>query len=334
MKNLKVRFSAIALMILPVVASAQFNLGSKEDTVLTADKLYDEPDNFSFFALQAIPISGETNQSNTSINFGLAPMVLVNSKLLLSGNIVKAYTDELRSDNNYSSPSYSIYKEHSTFRWSFTASYPLYNKLTDSKQTFHLDKQGNTNYVTSMEVKKYVTIGPSLGFGYRAGHVDDFANKFDGIQVNQTTPAYPFTGANRSILDFQYLNIGFVRNVVVNSAFDFSNYGPRAIGRVNKLYFDLLIAYKYNLDNIVMEMPAGNADIFSDPVPNVEYNLQDNTPFSKFGGRLGFSSTTLRNLYSQTLGLELGVHPGVGFDFYSKIYIAIGLVKATHSTRE
>lgn len=86
----------------------------------------------------------------------------------------------------------------------------------------------------------------------------------------------------------------------------------------------------YTLDNVVrVENPSTTAGAAPDVL--VLYNLQNNTPFRRIGAKFGFSSTNLGENFTQTLGVETGVLPGVGFDFFTKIYVSIGFARKSQS---
>jgi hypothetical protein len=318
------------LMMIPLIGFCQFGRKDRKEGTLKATQVYDAPDDFSFVSVQAFPFSVQNNLSSTSISFGTTQRVMLKSKLILSGTILKAYTDELVNQNDGSSRSLSVYKERSTFEWLANVEYPIISKLTETSARFSLKQIRDTVYVTDLDVKRLITANVKLGLGYRSGHITDFANKLEGIQIAPESPDFPFSNANRTILDCQYLTVGIVRNSIIHSAYEFDGYGTRSLGRINSFYADFVFAYNYTLDNIVM-VKNPNTTAGAAPDVLVLYNLQTNTPFRRVGAKFGCSSTSLGRFYSQTLGIETGVLPGVGFDFFTKIYVAIGLVRKSQN---
>ena len=312
--------------------NAQISLGRAEKSVKNAEQIFDEAEYLSFFNLNFVPITYDGGQSNTSINFGVEPSFSYQNLFFLHGSITKAYTDELRSDNYANNRSLSIYKEQSTLQWAVVASFPFFTKLNDSEQIFLLDKKGNTNYITRMEVKRFLSVGPRVGMGYRAGHIDDFNSLFKGVQLSQTDSLFPFEAANRSILDYQYFKLGLSANISVNAAFNFEDYGTRANTKYSSFYFDVLYAYNYTLDNIIMDLNQVELSFGGGRSNYVEYELQENTPFNRIGAHAGYSHTRFNDNTSLTYGVEAGLRPGVGNDFYAKIMVAFGLKKISHST--
>lgn len=65
-----------------------------------------------------------------------------------------------------------------------------------------------------------------------------------------------------------------------------------------------------------------------------EYNLQENTPFRRIGARLGYTETQYLGFFSMEYGLEVGVQPSVGLDYYGKLFLSFGLARLSHRMKD
>lgn len=112
-------------MIAPIVGVCQYDNENESDSVLSATRVYDEPEHLSFVSLQAFPFSVQNNLSSTSISFGAIQHVMIKSKLIITGKMLKAYSDEFINQNDGSTKSLSVYKERSVFEWAASLEYAL-----------------------------------------------------------------------------------------------------------------------------------------------------------------------------------------------------------------
>lgn len=316
------------LLVLPGLVIAQ---GERSDkTAITFEEIYDEPYNINKLFVHLQPLYGEIFATNVNAGFGLQADYTIKNKVDLKANFRSTYGSKFfdlnREQGKQTSEVDNILKPFTYFELGGTYHIKDSEKTSNTKMVLYKKSYTKNKWASRVPLNAEVPSKVRQVYGARLG-VTVWQSTIDvnNIMKKQDLTADDFKNEEGGTLEEAGLangddNIAIFSNVstagfyvggsiswIRNAAFSFDKYEDGVDDLILTTYFDILVAPRVSLDDILYL--------------NTSYDI---SPLSTktVGFRAGIEGKFNRAL-SWAYGGEIGYRPGIdGRMFYALIKIS------------
>jgi hypothetical protein len=323
MKIIRITLFIIAL------TSCSFSFGQNSDTVYYK-VLRNDPNNINNLFIYAMPLNLDFLISYINISYGFGAEYNHKDRFTLGVDFKRSYTEKLNdlfqgdpSNGLYSKIGHAVDKKNFMI-YEFSAQYLLGGKIRTHNEKPVMNDGLNTTTYIKIKTKHYIafalrasyaqqqynltnTTMNDLRFNYKAYKLDEPNIIFDDL-----------AGSTMYTLQFVSFGLGLFQKQDLKIATD--SYGTKDYSMITTYYFDILLPVSQELANLEVSDRSG-----AHPT-NYEVNVNDHTPMTNYGFRVGMkwqNVATIRNINAGTK-FEIGFLPGPN-KLTNNFFISLGL---------
>jgi hypothetical protein len=301
----------ITLLAFVMMFGLLINAQSSEDTIRYSI-LSNNPHNMRDLSLGLVPIQVDFYSPNFSFGYMIEADYHYDNLLIFGAKYRGAYTDrwDLADDNidfgrakSGSGPGTSseIYGQ-----------FNFLSRIDEDIYDVTLKATGRTEYFMEVPGKKMIQYGARVGYVHTNLYVFSTTNVGgnmfyfvgDDLQSSSSTENIDGGTTMKSSNIFIGLNKIKKRDIVVNAS---HGYGKKTECSIIQLFADLMLSTNLTLEDMLYQ--------------NKEYNVDNDTPKSPVGFRVGYTERSMANIGAYW-SAELGARPGPGL-LSNNLYIMV-----------
>jgi hypothetical protein len=325
-----------------LLASAFVSIASAQTSkdVVEGNVIRNQPFHKSVIGGGVDPLSITLSPLNMAVGYTLNAHAMFNNKFRIDGEYHGSYVNVYSSKDivDYQGLNGQPEGGETKFRtWELGLRYFLTNKSKNVEEKVVLRNAARVTYYTTVNANQVRLLGARAGVGgyktYTTANTDDFFIGEDSQGHEVKIPGSENLGINVGAtmvhLGISYTSISdVILEVTKMPGINMTKPRIKKEQSDNEYYADILFAPSVKYDNVIVNWDTAGFDGFGNPLatsPPVKYDLNNKTPKSKIGFRVGWNYTPYKKATFKT-GLEAGILPGGGWGPIANAYLRFKII--------